>query len=126
MTISLQKFGIGIDITDIEKFRKLPFSENKNFYKKLFTDSEIKYCLKFKQPSSHFAGKFAVKEATKKSIHPSVNMKNIETSHSNSKPTISIRNLKNFYFLVSLSHENDLAVAVVISQKLNSLSNSFT
>jgi len=114
----LQNFGIGIDITDIEKFKKLPFSKNKNFYKKLFNESEIKYCLKFKYPSSHFAGKFALKEATKKSIMNSISMKNIKTSHSNSKPKISILNNKNYYFLASLSHENNLAVAIVISHKI--------
>ncbi len=119
MIKNLQKFGIGIDIINIEKFKKLTFTENKIFYKKLFTESEIKYCLKFKYPFSHFAGKFAVKEATKKSLNDSIHMKNIETSHSNSKPIISITKLKNYNFLVSLSHENNLAIAVVISFKLD-------
>ena len=119
MIENLQKFGIGIDITNIEKFKKLTFIENKIFYKKLFTESEIKYCLKFKYPFSHFAGKFAVKEATKKSLNHNIPMKKIETSHSNLKPIILITKLKNYSFLVSLSHENDLAIAVVISFKLD-------
>jgi holo-[acyl-carrier protein] synthase len=119
MIENLQKFGIGIDITNIKKFKKLTFVENKIFYKKLFTESEIKYCLKFKYPSSHFAGKFAVKEATKKSLNDNIPMKNIKTSHSNSKPIITITKLKNYSFLVSLSHENDLAIAVVVSFKLD-------
>ena len=46
-------------------------------------------------------------------------MKNIKTSHSNSKPIISITKLKNYSFLVSLSHEDDMAIAVVISLKLD-------
>jgi len=118
MKHSLQNFGMGIDIVNIERFKKLPFSKNKDFYKKIFSDSEIKYCLKFKHPSSHFAGKFALKEATKKSINISLSMKNIKTSHSNSKPKISITNYYNYNFLASLSHESNLAIAVVISQKL--------
>ena len=36
--------------------------------KKNFSDNEIKYCLKFNEPYKHFAGKFAIKEATMKSI----------------------------------------------------------
>ena len=119
MIKNFQKFGIGIDITNIQKFKKLPFAENFFLYKKIFTESEIKYCLKFKHPFSHFAGKFAVKEATKKSLNHNISMKNIKTSHSNSKPTISITTLKNYSFLVSLSHEDDMAIAVVISLKLD-------
>jgi holo-[acyl-carrier protein] synthase len=119
MIENFQKFGIGIDITSIQKFKKLTFVENKFFYKKIFTESEIKYCLKFKYPFSHFAGKFAVKEATKKSLNHNIPMKNIKTSHSNSKPIISITTLKNYSFLVSLSHEDNMAVAVVISLKLD-------
>ena len=111
----LDNFGIGIDIADIEKFKKIPYEKNKDFYKKLFNESEIEYCLKFKHPSSHFAGKFALKEATKKSINNSISMKKIKTSHSNSKPKISIIDEKKYSFLASLSHENNLAVAVVIS-----------
>jgi holo-[acyl-carrier protein] synthase len=119
MIKNFQKFGIGIDITNIQKFKKLPFAENNFFYKKIFTESEIKYCLKFKHPFSHFAGKFAVKEAAKKSLNHNIPMKNIKTSHSNSKPIISITKLKNYSFLVSLSHEDDMAIAVVISLKLD-------
>ena len=114
----IHNFGIGIDIADIKKFKKIPYAENKDFYKKIFNESEIKYCLKFKQPSSHFAGKFALKEATKKSINDSISMKKIKTSHSNSKPKISIINNKKYHFITSLSHENDFAIAVVISQKI--------
>ena len=116
----LQNFGIGIDITDIEKFKKLPFSKNKDFYKKLFNESEIKYCLKFKYPSSHFAGKFALKEATKKSIMNSISMKNIKTSHSNSKPNVVIKlSREKFIFKVSITHESNFAMAIVLSEHLN-------
>lgn len=118
MKHSLQNFGMGIDIVDIERFKKLPFLKNKDFYKKIFSDSEIKYCLKFKYPSSHFGGKFALKEAVKKSINHPLSMKNIKTSHSNSKPKVSITNCDNYLFLATLSHESNLAVAVVISQKI--------
>jgi len=111
----LNNFGIGIDIADIEKFQKIPYEKNKDFYKKLFNESEIKYCLKFKHPYSHFAGKFALKEATKKSINQSISMKKIKTSHSNSKPKISIISKKKYSLLGSLSHENNFAIAVVIS-----------
>jgi holo-[acyl-carrier protein] synthase len=61
-------FGIGVDLVDVNKFKNKIYSENSSFYNKLFLPSEIKYCLKFKNPDQHFAGKFAVKESIKKSI----------------------------------------------------------
>ena len=60
--------NIGIDVINIERFRKKEYTKNKKFYQKIFTNSEIKYCLGFKNSSKHFAGKFAIKEAVKKSI----------------------------------------------------------
>jgi len=50
------------------KIQKKEYAKNKKFYQKIFTNSEIKYCLGFKNSSKHFAGKFAIKEAVKKSI----------------------------------------------------------
>ena len=64
----MEIFNIGIDIINIERFKKKEYAKNKKFYQKIFTNSEIKYCLGFKNSSKHFAGKFAIKEAVKKSI----------------------------------------------------------
>jgi holo-[acyl-carrier protein] synthase len=115
----LQKFGIGIDIVKIERFQDKPYLTHKNFYKKIFLDSEIKYCLKHKNSAIHFSGKFAMKEAVKKSVHQRINFLDIETYHANSKPRIKLKNKPNYNFLVSLSHEKEFAVAVVISEEFN-------
>jgi len=64
----MEIFNIGVDIVNIERFKKKEYAKNKKFYQKIFTNSEIKYCLGFKNSSKHFAGKFAIKEAVKKSI----------------------------------------------------------
>ena len=55
-------------IVDINRFEKITYAEKPSFYNKLFTSSEIEYCLRFKTPAEHFAGKFAIKESLKKSI----------------------------------------------------------
>lgn len=109
--------GIGIDIVDANRFKKIPYMKKKEFYKKIFTKSEIDYCLSFKDNYIHFAGKFAVKEALVKSISKKVKLIHIKTSHSNSSPIVSIDSNKQYAFLVSISHEANLAVAVVISIK---------
>ncbi len=118
-TIS-EKFGIGIDIIDVDQFKKIPYSEKPSFYKKIFLPSELKYCLKYKSPYEHFAGKFALKEAVKKAINEPISMLDIETSHLNFKPIVNLKGKlkKKYVFLVSISHEKKFAISVVVSEKL--------
>ena len=115
----IENLGIGIDIIEVSRFRKKQYEENKNFYKKIFVKSEINYCLKFKNSAERFAGKFALKEALIKSIDKKIRFSEIETSHLKSKPIVRIKKSREKYnFIASLSHENDFAVAVVISEKI--------
>ena len=51
----IENFGLGIDISNIEKFRNKPFNENESFYRKIFSEEEIQYCLKFKNYYEKFA-----------------------------------------------------------------------
>ena len=113
-----ENFGIGIDIVEVERFREKKFHKNKNFYSKIFSKSEIDYCLKFKDPYTHFAGKFALKESIIKSVKNKISFLDIQTSNSKSKPVVKLRNkLTKYSFLCSISHEKKFAVAVVISLK---------
>ena len=106
---------IGTDMVDIDRFRKKEYSENKKFYDKIFTKSEIEYCLSFKNNSEHFAGKFAIKEAVKKSIKEKIGFKEIITGHKNSKPKIILKKKLDYRFVVSVTHERDFAIAMVIA-----------
>ncbi len=114
----IEKFGIGIDIIEIIEFKNKPYHDNETFYKKIFLQTEIDYCLKFKDDFKHFAAKFAVKEAAKKAILEQIDFKEIETSHKNFKPIIILKE-KKYNFLVSLSHEESVAVAVVLAEKID-------
>jgi holo-[acyl-carrier protein] synthase len=115
----MDDIGIGIDIVDVDQFSHMPFKTKSKFYKKIFNPSEIRYCLRYKNPYEHFAGKFAIKEAVKKSIPDRITLLDIETQHVKFKPHVKLKKLHARYsFVVSVSHEKNLAVAVVIS-KLN-------
>tara|TARA_B110000014_G_C20058874_1_gene551315 strand:+ start:623 stop:964 length:342 start_codon:yes stop_codon:yes gene_type:complete len=109
-------FGLGTDIVDINRFKDMIYENNKEFYKKIFVESEIEYCLKFKNSEQHFAGKFAIKEAVKKSIPETVDFLEIVTEHVNSKPIISLKIQNTYNFLVSVSHEKNYAIAMVLVQ----------
>ena len=116
----IEKIGIGIDLVDIKRFEKLPYLSNITFYKKIFDTNEIRYCMKFKNPFPHFAGMFAIKEATIKAIKKQVSFIDIKIIHSNHKPQIRIKgsNNKKYKFLLSVSHEQKTAIAVVISETI--------
>ena len=113
-------FSMGIDIVNVSRFKKKPLNNNLDFYKKIFSDSEINYCKKFSSPYEHFAGKFAVKEALIKSINEKISLHEIKTSYKNSKPMVKVKSPldKKYSFIISISHENDFAIAVVISEKI--------
>jgi len=119
MLNSTTPFGIGTDIIDIMRFKVKPLKNNLNFYKKIFSDSEIKYCQKFRSSHEHFAGKFAIKESVIKAIPDQISFLDICTSHSKNKPKILLNNELNrkYKFLVSVSHEKVYAIAFVIAFK---------
>ena len=112
--------NIGIDLIDIQKFKNKIYSKNKTFYEKIFLKSEIDYCKKFKSDYEHFAGKFAIKEATIKSIDENISFLDIEISYRNSKPQITIfgKQKNRYNFLASVSHDGGIATAIVLSEKL--------
>ena len=115
----IENFGIGVDIVDIQKFEKITYLKKPSFYKKTFLPSEIEYCLKFKKPAEHFAGKFAIKESVKKSINEPLSFLEIETYHSKSKPMVRVNGCNDFSFHISLSHEENFAIAIAISEKIS-------
>ena len=114
----LESISVGVDIVDINRFRKLNYKENPKFFERVFSKSEIKYCLKFKNSAEHFAGKFAVKESVKKCIGKNIKFKDITTTHLRDKPKVKINNKPQYFFQVSISHEKNVAIAVVLCEKL--------
>jgi len=65
------------------------------FKEKIFTNKEIAYCDGKSNPSIHFAGRFAAKEAIKKCIYSSGYNKEIAFSKIEILPESNLLNLKN-------------------------------
>jgi len=111
--------NVGIDIVDVSRFKNKNFLKNLTFYKKIFSQSEINYCNKFKFPYEHFAGKFAIKEAVIKSIDENILPLDIEIFYKNSKPKIKLKKFHSKYsFKISMSHEKNYAIAIALSSIL--------
>jgi len=110
----MKNISLGVDIEEINSFRKMVYGANKNFYGKVFTSREIKYCLSKKDPYPNFAARFAGKEAVIKATSGKIfGMKRIEIINGkDGSPKVKI-NLKG-RILISLSHTDNNALAVVI------------
>jgi holo-[acyl-carrier protein] synthase len=61
-------FGIGIDIIEIERIQKSIERFDKIFINKIYTQTELDYCLSKKNKYQHFAARFAAKEAIAKAL----------------------------------------------------------
>jgi holo-[acyl-carrier protein] synthase len=109
---------IGIDIVKISRFRNKKYNINQNFYKKIFTTNEIKYCLKYKDPYTHFAGKFAAKEAIIKATQKKIQLNQIEIKNKKKGLEIITKNKIESDIHISISHETDYAVAMCVIETI--------
>ena len=127
-------FGIGTDIVNIKRMHKTLKVNNNNFKKRIFSDKEISYCEKKKNPSSFYAKRFAAKEALSKAlgtgIRKGINFKDIQIFNDNfGKPSIHLKGstasflkkkIKNKKYSIYLSLSDDLPWAqatVIVSYK---------
>ena len=60
--------GLGVDITDIPRVAEVFARYGERFLSRVFTEGEIAYCTRRKNPVPHLAGRFAAKEAAMKAL----------------------------------------------------------
>lgn len=60
--------GLGTDILEVERFRKVLTEHGEKFLQRLFTEKERGYCMQQKDSTLRFAGRFAAKEAISKAF----------------------------------------------------------
>src|SRR5688572_12306051 len=60
--------GIGMDATEIDRIELTIERYGDRFLRRIFTDGEIAYATKRRNPVPHFAGRFAAKEAAMKAL----------------------------------------------------------
>ncbi len=124
----MSEWNIGVDVVEIARFEQLDYSSNKQFYTRVFTPKEIKYCLSFNSPAPHFAATFAGKEAVYKAVNRFCDVKlhrveiirdkdgapkvNLSLSHEEAC-TLNVK--------VSLSHSLSHAVAFAVAHSLTRL-----
>lgn len=117
----LDKYGIGCDIENIERFEKV----SSHFCSRIFTPDEISYCFSKGKPSSHLAARFCGKEAVMKALGSlginGIYYKDIAIYKAkNGAPCAKIIGReKAFDIKISLSHGKESAIAYALVEKLD-------
>jgi len=117
--------GLGNDIIEIQRLRGSIERHGLHFLNRLFSQKEQDYCYRFQDPTPHFAGRFAAKEAIAKALGTgfgaSLSWLDIEiTNDAHGKPVVHLsetvkKNHNNVKILLSISHCNEYATAVAIA-----------
>lgn len=119
--------GIGIDVVEIQRMKKVIDEWGDLFLERVFTSNELKYSLTKRNFVQHLAARFAAKEAVAKAISTGwsgiFRWKDVEISNDRSgKPVIALYGKLKEHFsvnkiYVSLSHSENVVVAFVVVEK---------
>ena len=119
--------GIGTDLVEVERIRRIIGKWGERFLKRVFTAGEIAYCERRRIPSVHYAARFAAKESCLKSLGAGFGMgvspTEIEVKRSaEGSPMLQLHGRAQRIFdekggavaHISLSHTREIAAAVVV------------
>jgi holo-[acyl-carrier protein] synthase len=122
--------GIGIDVVEIARIRRLMERWQDRFLRRVFTDEELAYSLGRHDPAQHLAARFAAKEATLKALGTGLSMgvrwREMEVRRARGQaPRLALagrtaelgqtRGVRRLH--VSLTHDAGLAVAQVLAEE---------
>ncbi len=124
--------GVGVDIVSVERLEKISGQWREKFLTRIFTPAEIETCRARKGRAAFeaFAARFAAKEAFKKALTAAgkelpLDWKDVSVQNAPSGAPVfhfseRIREVAaDFSWHISLSHERDFAVAVVVCEKIS-------
>jgi holo-[acyl-carrier protein] synthase len=118
--------GLGLDATEIERIAASVDRYGERFLKRVFTERELEYCMRRRNPAPHLAGRFAAKEAGMKAIGTGhafgVLWRDLEVVRQGGPPQLQFHNAAARHFerlgasraLLTITHTDTLALAHVI------------
>jgi holo-[acyl-carrier protein] synthase len=118
--------GLGIDATEVDRIAQSLERYGDRFLRRVFTDQEIAYCMRRRNPAPHLAGRFAAKEAGMKAIGTGhafgVLWRDLEVVRRGGPPQLQFHNAAGAHFarlgasraLLTITHTDSLALAHVI------------
>lgn len=119
-----ESLGIGVDIERIDRFRKPVDEKDNRFLNRIFTKTELDYCLAHASPYSHLAARYAGKEAVVKALNQlaikGISYADIEIlNDGHGVPLVTVNNetVSGLVIKLSLSHSDDNAIAFALIVK---------
>jgi holo-[acyl-carrier protein] synthase len=118
--------GLGFDATDIPRVREVFERYGERFLHRIFTDGEIAYCMRHRDPVPSLAARFASKEAAMKALGTGhsrgVLWKNIDVWRAGGPPQLRLTGGAERRFtamgarrsLLTITHSDALAMAQVL------------
>lgn len=118
--------GIGVDLVDVNRIEAIIYRWQERFLRRVFTDTEIRYCNNKKNPAQRFATRFAAKEAFIKALFPKnqegIRYRDIEVDQKNNRPVINLYGMMKDAAArmgvarthVMLSHDGNYGIANII------------
>ena len=118
--------GLGLDATDIPRVERTIARYGDRFLHRVFTEGEITYCRRRRNPAPHFAGRFAAKEAVMKALGTGhtrgVIWRDIEVVRRGGPPQLQLHGAAATRFaalgarssLLTITHSESLAMAQVL------------
>jgi len=115
--------GIGVDVEEIRRFRCMKAGVRRRVLRRILTEEERDYCMRFRDPWPHVTARFCAKEALVKALgleRGVARWREVEVT--GNPPRIRLRgnllhltlNLNVTSIHLSLSHSKHLAIAVVV------------
>jgi holo-[acyl-carrier protein] synthase len=121
--------GVGIDLVRIARIRQAIARWQDRFLERVFTDGELAYARRRRDPAEHLAARFAAKEAALKALGTGLSMgvrrRELEVQRARGEPprlalsgrTAALgvaRGVRTFH--VSLTHDGEYAMAQVLAE----------
>ncbi|MBI5586834.1 MAG: holo-ACP synthase [Deltaproteobacteria bacterium] len=112
-------YGIGIDAVDVSRFRTAMERRGERLLQRLFTQSELDYCMGKKAPEVHLAARFAGKVSFIKAIGRRFDFRDVEiTRDPDGRPSVAAKGLeKGFRVNISITHDGGISLAETIVEK---------
>ena len=119
MANETNKFGIGVDIENIDRFAGSDFARDSEMLSRIFTRGEQEYCFLFEKAVPHLAARYCAKEAITKALASigtkGIKYKDIEIFNKRDGcPLARIGGVRDLQVYLSLSHCEEKAMAFAI------------
>ena len=108
--------GVGIDAVPIERMR-LALERTPRLAERVFTTHELETSASRASREASLAARFAVKEACRKALGVVIPWRDVEVVASNDRvPSLRVAGYESTRFHVSLTHTDEMALAVVLAE----------